>query len=251
MIGLTCFWDVLGIARRDAEIVITFSLSIARLSFQHRVDNHKSKGCYRGARHIRYGKDECSSHYITIEQVEAVVLNDIQRHVKLAAENAEKYADYLKGISERDQNGEIISFKRNSEKAKKRSSEIDILLQKLYEDKVFGVISEERYIAMSASMKNEQQELKRKIAEYNDFLGSYEKKSQNVSEFIRLVRNYEHIDELTEELVHTLIEKIVIHEREKTDNDVIMRIDIYYRFIGNACDDSEYLNVPDLKRKSL
>lgn len=222
-----------------------------RLAFQHRVDNHKSKGCYRCARHIRYGKGECSSHYITIEQVEAVVLNDIQRHVKLAAENAEKYADYLKGISERDKNGEMISCKRNFEKAKKRSSEIDILLQKLYEDKVFGVISEERYIAMSASMESEQQELKQKIVEYNDFLGNHEKKSQNVGEFIRLVRNYEHINELTAELVHTLIEKIVIHEREKTDNDVIMRIDIYYRFIGNACDDGESLNVPDLKRKNL
>ena len=66
--------------------------------------------------------------------MEAVVLNDIQRHVRLAAENAEKYADYLKGISERDKNSEMISCKRNFEKAKKRSSEIDILLQKLYED---------------------------------------------------------------------------------------------------------------------
>ena len=45
-----------------------------RLSFQHRVDNHNSKGCYRYARHIRYGKEECLPHYITIEQISQIVL---------------------------------------------------------------------------------------------------------------------------------------------------------------------------------
>ena len=222
-----------------------------RLAFQHRVDNHKSKGCYRCARHIRHGKNECSSHYITLEQVKTVVLHDIQRHVKMASENVGKYADYLKGISERDKNGEVISCRKNAEKAKKRSGEIDILLQKLYEDKVFGVISEERYISMSQSMEAEQKTLKRQIAEYDDYLRNYDKKSENVGEFINLVRNYEHIDELTEELVHTLIEKIVVHEREKVYNDVIMKIDIYYRFIGNVNDNGDSLNVPDLKRKKL
>ncbi|MCH5348146.1 MAG: DUF4368 domain-containing protein, partial [Oscillospiraceae bacterium] len=115
----------------------------------------------------------------------------------------------------------------------------------------FGVISEERYIAMSQSMEAEQKTLKRQIAEYNDFLGSYDKKVQNVGEFIKLVRSYEHIDELTEELVHTLIEKFVVHEREKVDNDVTMRIDIYYRFIGNVNDTSDSLNISDLKRKNM
>ena len=222
-----------------------------RLSFQRRNDHHKSKGNYRCARHIRYGKKECSSHYISLEQVTTIVLHDIQRHVEMASENVEKYADYLKGISERGKNGEILSCRKNVEKAKKRSGEIDILLQKLYEDKVFGVISEERYIAMSQSMEAEQKTLKRQIAEYNDFLGSYDKKSQNVGEFINLVRSYEHIDELTEELVHTLIEKIVVHEREKVDNDVTMRIDIYYRFIGNVNDTSDSLNISGLKRKNM
>ena len=178
-------------------------------------------------------------------------MHDIQRHVKMASENVGKYADYLKGISERDKNGDIISCRKNAEKAKKRSGEIDILLQKLYEDKVFGVISEERYIAMSQSMEAEQKTLKRQIAEYDDYLRNYDKKSENVGEFINLVRNYEHIDELTEELVHTLIEKIVVHERETVDNDVIMKIDIYYIFIGNVNDNGDSLNVPDLKRKNL
>lgn len=40
--------------------------------------------------------------------------------------------------------------------------------------------------------------------------------------------------ELTEELLHTLIEKVVVHEKEVIDGETVMRIDIYYRFIGKV-----------------
>ncbi len=218
-----------------------------RLSFQHRVDNHKSKACYRCARHIRYGKEECSSHYITIEQVSQIVLADIQRHVKLANKNVQKYAEHLAQLANKSGNGEIQSRRRSAEKTDKRLKELDKLLQKLYEDKVFGVIGEERYITLSHSMENEAAELKRKLAKDSEFIRSHSEVEKGIDEFVKLVSSYETISELSEELVHTLIEKIVVHEREKIDGDVVMRVDIYYRFIGNAGGDS--LDVPDLKRK--
>lgn len=218
-----------------------------RLSFQHRVDNHKSKGCYRCARHIRYGKEECSPHYITIEQISQIVLADIQRHVKLANKNVQKYAEHLAQLANKSGNGEIQSRKRSAEKTEKRLKELDKLLQKLYEDKVFGVISEERYITLSQSMETEATELKRKIADDSEFIRSHSEAEKGIDEFVKLVSSYEKITELSEELVHTLIDKIVVHEREKIDGDVVMRVDIYYRFIGNV--GGESLDVPDLKRK--
>ena len=45
---------------------------------------------------------------------------------------------------------------------------------------------------------------------------------------------YTNITELTEELLHTLIEKVVVHEKEVIDGETVMRIDIYYRFIGKV-----------------
>ena len=45
---------------------------------------------------------------------------------------------------------------------------------------------------------------------------------------------YTDITELTEELLHTLIDRVVVHEKEVIDGETVMRIDIYYRFIGKV-----------------
>ena len=46
------------------------------------------------------------------------------------------------------------------------------------------------------------------------------------------------IQELTAPLLHTLIDHVVIHEKEEVDGEVIMRVEIYYRFIGKVGDEN-------------
>ena len=56
----------------------------------------------------------------------------------------------------------------------------------------------------------------------------------NAEKFAELIENYIGITELDYELVHTLIEKIYIHERENIDGKAVVKVDIYYRFVGNT-----------------
>ena len=51
-----------------------------------------------------------------------------------------------------------------------------------------------------------------------------------------MVASYADILDLDEELVHTLIEKIIVHEKEIIDIKTVIRIKIYYRFIGKTSD---------------
>ena len=69
-------------------------------------------------------------------------------------------------------------------------------------------------------------------------LANYVRQSRDAKEFSTLVKQYTNITELTEELLHTLIEKIVVHEKKVIDGETLMRIDIYYRFIGNVGSES-------------
>ena len=64
------------------------------------------------------------------------------------------------------------------------------------------------------------------------------KESMAIERFTEMIEPYVNITELTEELLNTLIEKIVVHEKEVINGQVAMRVDIYYRFIGNIGDDS-------------
>lgn len=45
-------------------------------------------------------------------------------------------------------------------------------------------------------------------------------------------RNYAEITELSQSLLHTLIDKIEIHEPEDVDGEYIQKIDVYYKFVG-------------------
>lgn len=55
-------------------------------------------------------------------------------------------------------------------------------------------------------------------------------------DFTELVSPYADITESNEELIHTLIEKIIIHEKEIINYETGMRIEICYRFIGKTSD---------------
>ena len=62
---------------------------------------------------------------------------------------------------------------------------------------------------------------------------------------IKQLATYTNITEVTAELLHTLVEKIVVHEKEVVDGQIIMRVDIYYRFIGKVGSmDGENLQTP-------
>ena len=113
---------------------------------------------------------------------------------------------------------------------------------------MFGRVSEERYATLSASYEDESKKLKDRYAELQDRIVSYSRQSQSSEKFAELVSRYTDITELTEELLNTLVEKIAIHEREIVDGEALMRVDIYYRFIGNIGEEEEtYLTVKNAK----
>ena len=101
---------------------------------------------------------------------------------------------------------------------------------RLYEDNVSGKISDERFTMMSAGYEDEQKKLKATVAELSAYIETSEQKSADVTAFIKAVQKYEHIAELTPEIMHELIEKIVIHAPDKSSGHRTQQIEIHYRF---------------------
>ena len=223
----------------------------ARMAFSA-ASGRKTCGHYSCEKHRRYGSNECSAHYISVKQISTVLLEDIQRHASLAAEDKEKYIAYLMQLSEREWDSEKASYTKEAEQCQRRIAELDILLKRLYEDNVFGRISDERFASMSADYEAESRKLRDRYNEIQSLLANYARQSSDAKEFAALVEQYANITELTEELLHTLIEKIVVHEKEVIDGETVMRIDIYYRFIGNVGSESgESLKAQKMRRTSI
>ena len=91
-------------------------------------------------------------------------------------------------------------------------------------------------------MKGE--ELKADSVELHALIDEREQKSGDISRFIGIVRKYERITALTPEIMHELIDKIVVHEADKSNGYREQEVEIYFRFkvlaVSAILDSREY-----------
>ena len=93
------------------------------------------------------------------------MLGDIRTHATLAAADRDKYAEYLLRLSKRELNGEKASYQKEADGCQRRMTELEAIQKKLYEDRVFGIIPDDRYMAMSADYEAEAKKLKARYYE--------------------------------------------------------------------------------------
>lgn len=128
---------------------------------------------------------------------------------------------------------ELSAKKRELEKSKRRISELNGIFKKLYEDRVSGKLSDERFEILSRDYEGEQATLSVRVQQLEQEIESYTEKAVNVERFLKIVDRYTDIKELTPEILREFIERIEIHERSVYHGkDATQQIDIYYNFIG-------------------
>ena len=122
--------------------------------------------------------------------------------------------------------------------------EIDKMYAKLYEDRALGKISDERFEQLSKDCDDEQSKLKADSVELHALIDEREQKSGDISHFIGIVRKYERITALTPEIMHELIDKIIVHEADKSGGCREQEVEIYFRFkvlaVSAVLDSREY-----------
>ena len=130
--------------------------------------------------------------------------------------------------------------KRKLEKQKRRIAELDMIIQRLYEDNVTGKLTDERFIKLSTTYETEQAELKLSIESLSAIVEATEAQTVNVKSFLKIVKRYTEPTELTPQLLHEFVDKIVVHEADKSSGHRIQRIDVHYNFIGEIDFSPEY-----------
>lgn len=110
--------------------------------------------------------------------------------------------------------------------------EIDQLIQKSYEDMTKGLLSEERFATLTVSLEAEQKQLKAAIPEMEATLDATTDKAADLQRFIERARQVTRLTELTPEIVHEFIDKIVVSQPVKVDGKRHQRVDIHYNTIG-------------------
>ena len=175
-------------------------------------------------------KDACSAHFIRTVVLNEIVLNELNKLLVRVKEHEDEFVQAVMDNSVQKQSSELTKAKKALKQAEKRIIELDRLFTRLYEDNVSGKISDERFTVMSSGYEDEQKKLKASVIEHTAYIETAEQKSADVTSFIQVVQKYEHITELTPEIMHELIEKIVVHAPDKSSGHRTQEIEIHYRF---------------------
>lgn len=195
-------------------------------------NNYKREQAYFFCSSFRKNSDECSAHYIREKVVMETVLESMRRILLNVQAFEKEFARKQMECYSEDKKRELAEKRRELNKAKKRIAEIDGLIQKLYEDNAIGKISDERYATLSMSYEEEQRALKSALPDMENYLETETDKTESLQRFIEKVRRITEIKELTAELVHEFIDKIVVHAPRYLDGKRVQLIDIYYNGIG-------------------
>ena len=202
-----------------------------KMYFQSPVVDLRNKDHYRCSSY-KHDTSLCTSHYITDEVLQNIVLENIQKVISYMKNYEDLFIKEQLAKSTQNELKHISKNKKELEKAKNRVIEIDKLFMHIYEDNVSGKITDDRFRNLSFNYDKEQQELKIKIEQLSKEIENTEKKDTDITQFISNVKKYTEITELTPEILNELIEKIAIHQTEIVNGKKVQEIDIHYRGVG-------------------
>ncbi|MCD8372824.1 MAG: recombinase family protein [Clostridia bacterium] len=174
----------------------------------------------------------CTSHGINLDTVEEIVLGDLKRVFAMAKNNEKEFVSLLQSNMGSETRKTLSAKTAEYNDGERRIKELDRIIQRLYEDNVNGKISDERFMKMSQNYESEQAALTERVKVLKKELSAVAEQDDNTERFLRLVRKYTEITEITPEIVRTFIEKIIVHEKEVIDGKKTQCVEIIYNCVG-------------------
>ena len=202
--------NVLGVSNPLTGIV--FCADCGRKMYNKRYDKSDTYNC---STH-KFGENKfdemCTPHHIKSSAVREIILDALQRTSGYVREHEAAFIELVREKSALMHGETVKSGKKQIAKNERRIAELDKLIVSIYEDKVKGILPEERFVIMAAAYELEQADLKAQTASLQLGLDAYNADTANAEKFIGLVRRFTQFDELTTVMLNELVDKVVVHE---------------------------------------
>ena len=178
------------------------------------------------------GPERCSSHYITYKELYEVVLHDIQHVLYQVMNNKEEFLRMVMAKINADADTADCQIEQEITSLQNRISELEARFDRLYNDRLDGILSDKKFKEMSAKCESEQETLTAKLTELQKQLDKGAATEADVKQFMKIAEDYWGVTSLDKQLLNRLVESIVIGERTKNGAGVEQEIAINYRFVG-------------------
>ena len=172
-------------------------------------------------------------HFIQYDDLYQIVLSDIREKLSLLKSNEEIFARRLQVELGNTSTYKMQSLQKRIAETEKRLQFLDKKFDQMYEDRLTGLLPNNKFREMAEKTKAEQEQLSKKLSDLKLQLAQQQTVDNSISQFLEIVRKYTDIKELDSELLNRLVEKIVVGNKIKSKKGYTQQITIHYRFIGD------------------
>ena len=184
--------------------------------------------------HYKSNRGTCTAHYIREDVLREIVSERIRAVNEYIRDDVDAFQEEWLQCRRTDQERSIRDDKKKVEQAKKRLSDLDVIISWLYEDYVLGNLSQDRYKKMSADYEAEQERLKLEIEVIEEGVEQREEMNDGLDAFIVLTQKYVDVEELTQTIVNEYIKKIVVYAPDKSSGKRTQKVKIYFNFVDDV-----------------
>ena len=184
-----------------------------------------------------FGKNACDSHYITERCIEKLIVDNIRLMARLVIDDEEAARKRFLAIKNQGDAEKTANSRKNLADNQKRISELQGLIQSVYEDKYLGKITETSCGVLLGKYETELKALQEEQAKLTARLDTEKQNAEDVDKFIERVKKYADVQKLTREMCLELIEYITI-DKHPSDRKAERDIHIYYKFLDKPVEHS-------------
>ena len=203
-----------------AKMHFAAAKSLTRNQEHFRCSNYKS------------GRGSCTVHFVRDVVLEKIVFEAISSLADFVKCHEAVFLYMLAKKTNAIQQKEYKRLEQSVEQSSKRIAEIDRLIEKVFEQNASGVLSDERFSKMLQNYEKEQKALTQEVADNRQTLQEAKQKSVDLRLLLKTLRDMTEINELTPTLVNSLIERIEVHNNDKSSGHCCVKVDIYFAAVG-------------------
>ena len=174
---------------------------------------------------------DCTMHYIRENVLDQIILHNLKTVTAFAREQPEEFYAMATQNGEAEAKKFYKTTERDKIQIEKRIKELDNIIRCLYEDRVCGRLTPERYDSMANGYEQEQAEFRQKLKSIAESIDQMDMREKCIQEFMDKAKSYIEMPKLTPELLRVFVRRIEVYEKpekySRTCGNLIM---IHYAF---------------------
>jgi DNA invertase Pin-like site-specific DNA recombinase len=183
----------------------------------------------------RAGRMACAdSHYIAEEALGEIVLQHIRKHAEMVEYDEERIIQAILKLHAEDIAACKNTFHAEIKANQDRLDKLNRFIEKLYEDRVNGVVPEEFFKRSIQNYEKERIERQQTVEALKSKIEKARKQTANAETWTKLIRPYTRLEKLDSEILLTLIDRITVGKPLTEDGSRVCDISIDYNYVGNV-----------------